>query len=88
MKVEQLSDLALDCIHSAARALDDRYWPALYGEVVKGLETIETDALFTIRRLAASAQRQVLTGLATSPHRKTRQAPRLERCIASIVSEP
>jgi hypothetical protein len=33
MKVEQLSDLALDCIHSAARALDDRYRPAFYGEV-------------------------------------------------------
>jgi hypothetical protein len=66
MKVEQLSDLALDCIHSAARALDARYWPAFYGEVAKGLETLDTDALFVIRKLVASAQRQVLTGLATS----------------------
>jgi hypothetical protein len=73
MKVEQLGDLALDCIHSAARALDDRYWPAFYGEVAKGLETIETDAPFTIRRLVASAQRQVLTGLATSPRREAHQ---------------
>jgi hypothetical protein len=78
MKVEQPSDLALDCIHSAARALDDRYWPAFYGEVAKGLETLDTDAsLFTIRRLVASAQRQVLTGLATSPRRKTHQQPSL-----------
>ena len=59
MKVEQLSDLALDCIHSAARALEFRYRPAFYGEVAKGLEAIETDALFTIRGLVASAQRQV-----------------------------
>ena len=56
MKVEQLSDLALDCIHSAARALEFRYRPAFYGEV---LEAIETDALFTICGLVASAQRQV-----------------------------
>jgi hypothetical protein len=59
MKVEQLSDLALDCIHSAARALEGRYRPAFYGEVAKGLEMIETDALFVIRGLVASAQRQV-----------------------------
>jgi hypothetical protein len=59
MKIEQLSDLALDCIHSAARALEGRYRPAFYSEVAKGLETIETDALFTIRGLVASAQRQV-----------------------------
>jgi hypothetical protein len=59
MKVEQLSDLALDCIHSAARALDLRYRPAFYGEVAKGLETLETDALVTIRRLVASARQQV-----------------------------
>jgi len=59
MKVEQLSDLALDCIHSAARALALRDRPAFYGEVAKGLETLETDALFVIRGLVASAQRQV-----------------------------
>ena len=59
IKVEQLSDLALDCIHSAARALEFRYRPAFYGEVAKGLEAIETDALFTICGLVASAQRQV-----------------------------
>jgi hypothetical protein len=59
MKVEQLSDLALDCIHSAARALEGRYRPAFYSEVAKGLETIDTDALFVIRGLVASAQRQV-----------------------------
>jgi hypothetical protein len=46
-------------IHSAARALEGRYRPAFYGEVAKGLETIETDALFVIRGLVASAQRQV-----------------------------
>jgi hypothetical protein len=59
MKVDQLSDLALNCIHSAARALEGRYRPAFYGEVAKGLETLETDALFVIRGLVASAQRQV-----------------------------
>jgi hypothetical protein len=59
MKVEELSvDLALDCIHSAARALEGRYQPAFYGEVAKGLEAIEMPtadcALFTIRGLVPS----------------------------------
>jgi hypothetical protein len=59
MKVEQLSDLALDCIHSAARALALRARPAFYGEVAKGLETLETDADATSPRIVNSAQRQV-----------------------------
>jgi hypothetical protein len=73
MKVEQLSDLALDCIHSAARALDDRYWPAFYGEVVKGLETIRD-------RRAVHDPQAGRVGAAAGPH-----GP---RCLASPENAP
>jgi hypothetical protein len=53
MKVEQLSELALDCIHSAARALALRDRPAFYGEVAKGLETLWSG------RVGAAAGQQI-----------------------------
>jgi hypothetical protein len=49
-------------IHNAAGALELRFRPAFYGEVAKRLELIETDALFVVREVVASAQRQVTRG--------------------------
>jgi hypothetical protein len=62
MKPEQLNDIALDAIHSAAGALELRYRPAFYAAVADGIDGLESDALFTIREVCARAQRQVTKG--------------------------